>query len=255
MTQDSLNTVHEALLEALKIVSDAKRSAETAHAEALNAWRALSGDAIYVPFDIRMRLDATEKDLQLTKSRMLDGINKLDSLAASVARLQADAKKPPLADADSEWGPWIDWDCGRCPVPAGTWTGIRVRDGDTHDTKTPEAWLWTKGLGAATIVAYRVRQPVATSPASSEAMRVELAEALNRAEAAERDLEDVRKERDTHFSAYSYLATTAERDHNRVAELSAALKSLRAERDGASTALRDGLDPFAVVLATEGPIG
>jgi len=96
------------------------------------------------------------------------------------------------------------------------------------------------------------RQPVAPQPTSSEAERMELAEALNRAEAAERELEDVRKERDTHISAYLYLAIQAEREHIRVAELSAELDRLRSDQDSVSTALRTGLDPFAVVLSTHG---
>lgn len=254
MTQDSLNSVHEAILEALKIVSDAKRSAETAHADALGAWLAASGEVVYAPFDWRSRIEAVELGKRRTRLQMSEGIAKLESLAASVARLQTDAKKPPISDANSEWGPWIRWEGGERPVPAETLVSVRFRNDEIRSERRARGWNWRQFDDPYVIVAYRVRQPLADPPpSSSEAKRVELAEALNRAEAAERDLEDVRKERDTYISAYTYIARTAERDHNRVAELSAEIKALRSERDSASAALRDGLDPFAVVLATEGP--
>lgn len=254
MTQDSLNSVHETILEALKIVSDAKRSAETARDEAQRlrwmARRADPGmDPVIYAAAVNMAANAATRAAEVAS-----GFAKLETLAASVARLQTDAKKPPISDANSEWGPWIRWEGGERPVPAETLVSVRFRNDEIRSERRARGWNWRQFDDPYVIVAYRVRQPLADPPpSSSEAKRVELAEALNRAEAAERDLEDVRKERDTYISAYTYIARTAERDHNRVAELSAEIKALRSERDSTSVALRDGLDPFAVVLATEGP--
>jgi len=253
MTQDSLNSVHEAILEALKIVSDAKRSAENAHARAGTAYFALRA-AVPDLGEARRHITGTESFALSADFALSRIVRDLEALAASVARLQTDAKKPPISDANSEWGPWIRWEGGERPVPAETLVSVRFRNDEIRSERRARGWNWRQFDDPYVIVAYRVRQPLADPPpSSSEAKRVELAEALNRAEAAERDLEDVRKERDTYISAYTYIARTAERDHNRVAELSAEIKALRSERDSTSVALRDGLDPFAVVLATEGP--
>lgn len=69
---------------------------------------------------------------------------------------------------DQEWGPWIEHDGRGCPMPIGTFSQAKCRDGSVHEGKTSiwdyrevNAWLWhgdaPKGLGD--VMEYRIRKP------------------------------------------------------------------------------------------------
>lgn len=65
--------------------------------------------------------------------------------------------------SDDNFGPWIDWAGGPCPIPDGTPHEVR-RHGDKTTTydEHPETWSWEQGkngLRTGDIIAYRVRLP------------------------------------------------------------------------------------------------
>lgn len=62
-----------------------------------------------------------------------------------------------------QWGPWIDWAGGDCPIPdakAQTYE-LRFRNGEeTSSTREGKSWIWANGEPCgADIIAYRVRLP------------------------------------------------------------------------------------------------
>lgn len=68
----------------------------------------------------------------------------------------------------SEWGPWIEHDGKGCPMPLGTHSQAKCRDGSHHegriglgDYEPLNAWLWADDApkGPGDVMRYRIRKP------------------------------------------------------------------------------------------------
>jgi hypothetical protein len=69
-----------------------------------------------------------------------------------------------------EWGRWIKHDGKGCPMPMGTHSQAKCRDGSHHEGRTGQcdygpvnAWLWADGApqGPGDVMEYRMRRPPA----------------------------------------------------------------------------------------------
>jgi len=86
---------------------------------------------------------------------------------------------------DDNFGPWIDWNGGKCPIPDGTPHEVRMHGGKTTYDEHPETWSWEQGKnGPRTrdIIAYRVRLP------DDDLLRQAIEALRPFAEVAERDI-------------------------------------------------------------------
>ena len=67
-----------------------------------------------------------------------------------------------METTETEWGPWIEWGGGECPIPgakAGDWQ-VRFRNGDEVSDSSPVGYLWwgrEPGSETYEIVAYRLK--------------------------------------------------------------------------------------------------
>ena len=59
---------------------------------------------------------------------------------------------------DDEWGPWIEWEGGPCPVPDGSTFHVRFRSGMVDSGDTASEWEWSDNGHPYDIIAYRVKK-------------------------------------------------------------------------------------------------
>ncbi len=83
--------------------------------------------------------------------------------------------------SDDNWGPWIDWAGGRCPVAPHDYTQVKYRKAGEHEGFALD-YSWYHNIMDDDIIAYRVRIPAdALLRQAIEALRpfAEFAEAMN----------------------------------------------------------------------------
>ena len=69
-------------------------------------------------------------------------------------------QEPTAASVTDEWGPWIGWNGGECPVDGIPISmDLMLFNGTRHLTKIrPEAWGWSAKNTADAIIAYRIKK-------------------------------------------------------------------------------------------------
>lgn len=67
---------------------------------------------------------------------------------------------------------WIEWSGGECPVPRGSETTIRFRDGDETTDTIPHLWNWEHDNDEADIIAYRIVNQQPTNPTTTTYLMV-----------------------------------------------------------------------------------
>lgn len=72
--------------------------------------------------------------------------------------------KEPTAEPQDEWGPWIGWNGGECPVDEGTYGQLQLYDDRRRDVEEDEgvydisSYDWDEGPQKSSIIAYRIKK-------------------------------------------------------------------------------------------------
>lgn len=87
--------------------------------------------------------------------KSLDNETPLDLVREYIETVTMNA---PTAEPQDEWGPWIGWNGGECPVDGEPKMELAFDDGRVHRTSIrPSAWDWDDRTSGK-IIAYRIKK-------------------------------------------------------------------------------------------------